>query len=617
MALVSGSLTEEIKAAIIAGEYANIVEISENGQVKFPATDMADGTYTFVVVTYINGDAKNYDTVSFKYETQPEAWKSLGMCTYTEDCFAPLYRDNDDNPIDYTRTYKVEIQENQNMPGLYRLVNPYGEAYPFNESGDWDTSRDYYMEINACNPNGVYIEAQEMGVNWGNGVFTICSLGAYEMEKGKSFSEVITSGVMGKLVNGVITFPVKGLLAKLGDRGWYYGNLSGAFKVILPTHQEINTDYYPFIEEGKVWKEANFMAFTGEINSYLYTYFEGDTIIDGRSCKKMYRGKTPYDKMYYMGAWYEEGRRVYYAKANTDQLILFYDYGLSTGDSFQFKTIEPMTALKGVVTKKSYINKSTFKGTCIVIAPYNYQSESSGYDYEHLLYWRERVGGYRVDDNAPEFYWTGGNLKTAACTIGDEVLYFDTSLTDFPSFNAPSEVKKQWLDFTHTVKTRPKAPCLTPDPSLVGEGSEEEETLTGEYSVKELFVNIKPLAGQYVVTICDDSGTDVYRKVVQTSNVIGLNTDISSYEKGDYTITVENEEEAYTANFKIDDTVGINGLTPDPSPVGEGSVGAVYDLSGRKVIGTALPSPTGEGSGVRPTLPRGVYIIDGRKVVMK
>ena len=200
-----------------------------------------------------------------------------------------------------------------------------------------------------------------------------------------------------------------------------------------------------------------------------------------------------------------------------------------------------------------------------------------------------------------------------SCTAGDEVLYYNRNIIDGVTPD-PSEVKKNTIDFTHVVKTRPKAPrSLSPSPSPAGGGSEGSE-LTGEYSLKKLFVNFKPLAGPYVITICDDSGTEVYRKEVQTSNVIALNTDISGYEKGEYTITVENEEEAYTAEFKIDEETGIKRPTPDPSRDGGEKAGAWYDMSGRKVGLTPNPSPVGEGGA---GLPRGIYIRDGKKVVVR
>ena len=53
---------------------------------------------------------------------------------------------------------------------------------------------------------------------------------------------------------------------------------------------------------------------------------------------------------------------------------------------------------------------------------------------------------------------------------------------------------------------------------------------------------------------------------------------------------------------------GIEGLTPDPSPVREGSAGAVYDLSGRKIANC-------KSSNCK--IPRSVYIKNGKKYVIQ
>ena len=383
----------------------------------------------------------------------------------------------------------------------------------------------------------------------------------------------------------------------------------------------VRADYRPFIEEGKVWKEVQMLAFTNIPDKEHYKFFDGDTIIDERVCKKMYMADTPFEKQQriYVGAWYEENKQVFFARQYTDHLILFYDFNLSVGEEFEMQTIYQDYMLKGIVANIHYDGDDFSKMTALEIAPlHDFHNGQEAYDYEDPLLWRVGVGGYQVNDNAPEGAMVGGNIQTAACYVGDEVLYYDSSIIDDVTPDDGGEVKKNTIDFTHVVKTQPKAPrSLSPSPSPAGEGSEGSE-LTGEYSLKELFVNFKPLAGPYVITICDDSGTEVYRKEVQTSNVIGLNTDISGYEKGEYTITVENDEEAYTAKLSIDEETAIQplplnpGLTPNPSPKGEGSVGAVYDLSGRIGL-TPDPSPVGEGR----KLPRGVYIKDGHKVVVR
>ena len=64
--------------------------------------------------------------------------------------------------------------------------------------------------------------------------------------------------------------------------------------------------------------------------------------------------------------------------------------------------------------------------------------------------------------------------------------------------------------------------------------------------------------------------------------------------------------------YTINDDVDNISLTPGPSPKGEGSI---YDLQGRKMSLTTDPSLKGEGS--KRYLPKGIYIHNGRKVVIK
>ena len=175
------------------------------------------------------------------------------------------------------------------------------------------------------------------------------------------------------------------------------------------------------------------------------------------------------------------------------------------------------------------------------------------------------------------------------CTVNDEVLYYNERLIIiFSDSEGSPHVKKNWLDFTHTVKTRPKGPRRV-------EAEGDEEALTGEYSIKELFVNFKTLTGPYTITVTDAAGQPIYNKEVQTSNVVALNTDISTYPKGSYTITIENENEVYSAEFNIKDE---DGLSPTLSPVKQGSI---YNLNGQR-----LTKPQ-----------HGVNIVNGRKVVVK
>ena len=130
---------------------------------------------------------------------------------------------------------KVAEELKKSGAGYYRLVNPYGEAYEYNEPGDWDDSQDYYLEINAMNPDFVYIPFQYVGVDWGGGELGILDFAYYRLAfSGWTVDQVKSAGYGGTLKNGVITFPASSLLCAFGDDGFYYGNTNNKFGIALP-----------------------------------------------------------------------------------------------------------------------------------------------------------------------------------------------------------------------------------------------------------------------------------------------------------------------------------------------------------------------------------------------
>lgn len=238
--LAMGADVEEVKYAIVPATDvdATVSGIAEGTMASYSAT--ADGSYQLpvsetgrfavVAVAFAKGEAVASTSTSFKFEIgAPEVWNSLGIGFYTEDVLCELYGAP-------AVTYEVEIEESQDRPGVYRLVNAYGENFPYNDPGDWDDSKDYYIEINAQDPNGVFIEQQSSGLNWGDGEFVIQSLGSYYVDNGYDFDTVKAAGFFGALADGVITFPEGGLLGTLiGYGGPYQLNSEGDAKIVLPS----------------------------------------------------------------------------------------------------------------------------------------------------------------------------------------------------------------------------------------------------------------------------------------------------------------------------------------------------------------------------------------------
>lgn len=160
-------------------------------------------------------------------------WKSLGKATYRDDIVAGIF------PNAGNQEYQVEILENEKTPGKYRLVNPYGKLYPLNEPGDYDDSKDYYMEIDATVADRVNIGLTHTGMNWNNyGEITFISRAQFFIDNGNDPEVVYQAGWFGKLENGVITFPHNGFLSGMGDGEYalpsFYGNGNDMFRIVLP-----------------------------------------------------------------------------------------------------------------------------------------------------------------------------------------------------------------------------------------------------------------------------------------------------------------------------------------------------------------------------------------------
>ena len=206
----------------------------EEGVNRIPVGD-ATGELKIVLAVIADDEAKAVTEFGFEYYPAGNAspWQSLGVGLYTDDIVAPMFGLG-------VVTYPVEIMESTETPGLYRVMNPYGNSvYPYAE--DDCAEEGLYLEVNACDPEGVFVELQSFGFDWGYGEFAFVSEGARYLAGGVEMDVLKSEGFMGTLKDGVITFPsittesgmiYQGILY-LGDKGYYGGN--GDFKIVLPS----------------------------------------------------------------------------------------------------------------------------------------------------------------------------------------------------------------------------------------------------------------------------------------------------------------------------------------------------------------------------------------------
>ena len=364
--------------------------------------------------------------------------------------------------------------------------------------------------------------------------------------------------------------------------------------------------YRPFVEDGKVWKVGDYSG--NPVRRVEYYYFDGDTIIDGKTCKQMmwqryvnpdhpdYAVISQLPTLSYMGAWYEENKKVYQYDSRDKQFKLVYDFSLEDNGTFQTND------LSYVVGPRQTGGINGFKGV--------HRDVMMPLDGE-LLYnttWLEGVGG--IDGPMVRVYYGQENhaVFLMSCTVGDEVIYFNDEYEDGAT---PAGARKQRIDFTHTTKIKPKTRSKQEEsdarissserdvarPKIKTRTNEEAEvSLYGEYSEKQLSINLNPISDAYMVSITNDSGKVVYEKPINAGNIVGLNIDISQFAKGDYTITIENSNESFIGEFKAQ-TTGIEAIRSKKPEVG----GYIYNFQGQRLS----------------SLQKGLNIVNGQKVYVK
>ena len=194
--------------------------------VSFDRASLEDGqTYT---LTFSINDAGAVTPYGYDKQTWtlvvPEPMVLLGTGYWTDGIESAMFGIE-------TPTYPVEVWENLKNPGWLYLKDLYTFAYVDALINNWGMSEEdveelkatweegTYVLINIEDPTQVYIPYQEVGNVIGNGPTQIGSV----------------KDVYGTLENGIITFPVEGLV--WGDQhngGPYYSNPDGLTTLYMP-----------------------------------------------------------------------------------------------------------------------------------------------------------------------------------------------------------------------------------------------------------------------------------------------------------------------------------------------------------------------------------------------
>lgn len=217
------------QASFAAGEATTTIKVT------YDPANIVYGNYEDITIS-LAGDSAAYTTPyglsSYSFKAGKTAWISYGTAMFREDCVTTFF--NSGNPV-----YEVDLEINTVEDGVYRIVNAYGAAFPANDPGDYDDSKDYYITIYASDPEFVYTTGGYTGMDWGYGEFWITSYVDYYLRTGKTIDEVKAEHpeLFGKLKDNVITFPARSYLISMddyNDGGLYYGNTNGLLAIALP-----------------------------------------------------------------------------------------------------------------------------------------------------------------------------------------------------------------------------------------------------------------------------------------------------------------------------------------------------------------------------------------------
>ena len=186
--------------------------------------------------------------------------------------------------------------------------------------------------------------------------------------------------------------------------------------LFFASHAMIAQDlpYRPLVEEGKRWTYDNYLDFRpDEYNHYYWYYLKGDTIINGKTCLKMF-SENEYndDKIIYKGALYEENRKVYFVN-DVRKFTLLYDFGGMKGD--EIMTEEGLFTVEAISTIEN--QEETFR--MFELSSKELEDEPDA-EYMHV-FWIEGVGCTK--DFFAMIPYPGNYCSLVRCEVNGEVLY--------------------------------------------------------------------------------------------------------------------------------------------------------------------------------------------------
>ena len=192
---------------------------------------------------------------------------------------------------------------------------------------------------------------------------------------------------------------------------------------VCPLGMHADEAYRPMLKDGKVW---NCYYSSGPYNFWMVYYINGDSIVDGDRCFKMYLTMTEMEtgtnlaKDGYYGLLLEKDGKVNYRQKGQNSWRMLYDFNLKVGD-VRVPGKEYSLTVKAI--DSVYVAGQAFRRMTLNTAYYYYGERDDPYVYDG--YWVVGVGSPCGPMAANDCYTPGGSNQLLSCYEDGECIFSD------------------------------------------------------------------------------------------------------------------------------------------------------------------------------------------------
>lgn len=200
--------------------------------------------------------------------------------------------------LDITETILINPQ----LPGIYCVVNPYNESWPY--LGSFKVVNDdvkiYFNctdpeKVFMCDKKGKPVDFYSFGISFDGDEFGLACLASYFLAEEK---EDRFNATCGMLKGGNITFPQTNSLMLTTAKDWeegsgWWANADGKFAIILPGYENLNVDVWETVGEG-TWTDGFITSWYRDYVSESTYPVEIQQLVQEDDATVIYRMVNPY-----------------------------------------------------------------------------------------------------------------------------------------------------------------------------------------------------------------------------------------------------------------------------------------------------------------------------------